>query len=136
MHMQTCTVRNSTGSVIFAAWPIVIGCIGFAMAVQGRGHWKLWMAATWAALGVINVFYIAAYRTVFTVSGMQQSGLLRRMRSYSYSDVQSVGIGKGMSANAITMTFADGHKMTVYGSEKQLINAQSVLSNKLPHLRR
>lgn len=90
------------------------------------------MAASWSALGVINVLYVATYRTAFTASGVQQWGLLRPNLSYPYSDVRSVRIGKGKSANAITITFADGRKMTVYGPEKQLINAQSILSNRLP----
>ena len=81
------------------------------------------------------MLHIGTYRTVFTVSGVQFR-FLRRMQSYSYSDVQSVGIGKGRSANAITMAFTDGHKMTVNGSEKQLIKARLLLSDKLPHLGR
>lgn len=106
------------------------------MAAKGRGHWTPWAAALWIAVGAINVLYISTYRTVFTVSGVQQFRFLRRMQSYSYSYVQSVGIGNGKSANAITIAFTDGQEMTVYGPEKQLIKARLLLSDKLPHLGR
>jgi hypothetical protein len=106
------------------------------MAAEGRGRWSPAIAAIWLALGVVNVLYIGTYRTVFTASGVQQARFLRRMRTYSYSDVQSVRIGKGKSANAITMAFTDGRKMTVYGPEKQLIKAQLLLSDRVPRVGR
>jgi hypothetical protein len=106
--------------------------MGFVMASHGRGHWTLGIAAVWISLGAINVLYMGKYRTVFTASGVQQTRFLRRMQSYSYSDIENVGIGKGRSPNAITMTFTDGRKMTVYGSKKQLIKAQLLLSDKVP----
>jgi formate hydrogenlyase subunit 3/multisubunit Na+/H+ antiporter MnhD subunit len=57
-RMETVTVRNSVGWMVFAAWPIVIGFIGLVMALQSRGHWSLGAALIWGMLGVINVVYM------------------------------------------------------------------------------
>jgi hypothetical protein len=132
--METCTVRYPIALLAFSIGLTVIGGIAFILAAQGKGHWTFGEAVLWSVFGAMFALYFGTYRTVFTLAGVEQTGLLRRVQSYSYSEIQSVSIGKGKSTNAITMTFVDGHKMTVYGSEKQLMKAQWLLSRKLPHL--
>jgi hypothetical protein len=132
--MQTCTVRNPTTALAFSGFFVVIGCIGFLMATQRRGHWTFATAALFVAFGVVSALYTARYQTVFGGDAVTQVRFLRRTCVYAYSDVVHIAIGRGKSANAMTLTFSDGREMAVYGAEKQLMKAQLFLARKLPHL--
>ena len=119
--------------LIIAFGPILIGCLGVFLAVQGTAGWTLKAASIWWILGILFVLYIAKYETVCNETTVQQTRFLRRIASYHYSEIKSVEFSReGRSGNVLLITFADGRQMTVFGADPQLIKAKFLLIEKLP----
>lgn len=133
--MATCAVRYPKPAVLInGGIPIIFAVIGFAMAVQHRGHWQYWEVAVLVVWGVLAIVGMSRYQTRFTSDAVEQRRFLRQTERHSYSEVEHVGVGRGKSANALTLTFRGGKQMRIYGSESQLIRAREVLHQHLQHL--
>ena len=132
--MKSCTVTYPVWNLWAGAFLVLVAARGMVEALHGTGRWTFFHVAVFAALGIWWLAYYAISRTVFSDDGVEQRTLLG-VRRYNYQDVCRVSYGySGRLGNSVSLHFADGRRMNVYGRIRQLAEARALLGEKLPKL--